>query len=135
VLARFYLEIRTLHVAAVAASIASFAFRGGLMLARSRWLESRFLRVAPHVIDTVLLASAVSLTLIIQQYPFVNGWLTAKLLALVIYIVLGSIAIRRGRTRGVRIAALAAALLTVGYIVGTALHHDPAPWHWLARAG
>jgi uncharacterized membrane protein SirB2 len=135
VLARFYHEIRTLHVAAVAASIALFAVRGGLTLARSRWLESRVLRVAPHLIDTVLLASAVMLTLIIQQYPFVNGWLTAKLLALCIYIVLGSIAIRRGRTRGVRIAALAAALVTVSYIVGTALRHDPAPWHWLARAG
>jgi uncharacterized membrane protein SirB2 len=135
VLARFYLEIRTLHVAAVAASIALFIFRGGLMLARSRWLESRVLRVVPHVIDTVLLASAVVLALIIQQYPFVNGWLTAKLLALIIYIVLGSIAIRRGRTRGARIAALAVALVTVSYIVGTALHHDPAPWHWLARAG
>jgi uncharacterized membrane protein SirB2 len=134
VLARFYLEIRTLHVAAVAASIALFAFRGGLMLARSRWLESRVLRVAPHLIDTVLLASAVPLTLAIQRYPFVDGWLTAKVLALIVYVGLGSIALRRGRTRGVRLIAFAAALVTVGYILGTALHHDPTPWHWLASA-
>jgi uncharacterized membrane protein SirB2 len=129
-LAEHYFPLRTLHVAAVTVSICLFVFRAALRLAGASLLDSRFLKIAPHVVDTVLLASAVLLTLIVHQYPFVDGWLTAKLLALVAYVVLGSIAIRRGRTPAVRVTALIAALLVVGFIVGTALHHDPDPRHW-----
>ncbi|MBS0393695.1 MAG: SirB2 family protein, partial [Proteobacteria bacterium] len=93
-------------------------------------LERPFFRVAPHLIDTILLASAVLLAVIVRQYPFVNAWLTAKVVGLVAYVVLGSLAIRRGRTPRVRALAFAGALLSVAYIVGTALHHDPNPGHW-----
>ena len=129
-LARYYVALKTLHVAAVVLSIALFVFRAGLRIAGSGLLATRFLRIAPHVIDTVLLASAVLLTLILHQYPFASDWLTAKLVALVAYIVLGSVALRRGRTPAIRAAALVAALLTVGYILGTALHHDANPLRW-----
>lgn len=129
-LARYFVSLRTLHVAAVAVSISLFVFRAGLRLADAALLQNRFLRVAPHVVDTVLLASAVLLTLIVHEYPFVNGWLTAKVVGLAAYVVLGSIAIRRGRTPAVRATALVAALLVVGFIVGTALHHDPDPRDW-----
>jgi uncharacterized membrane protein SirB2 len=129
-LARYYFALKSLHVAAVATSIGLFLVRAGLSLAGSARLQAGFLRIAPHVVDTVLLASAVLLTLILQQYPFVNGWLTAKLLALVAYVVFGSIAIRRGRTPAIRAIALGAALLTVAYILGTALHHDADPRRW-----
>ena len=129
-LARYYFELKTLHIAAVTLSISLFVVRAGLSLAGSAALQRPFLRVAPHVIDTVLLASAVLLTLILHQYPFANSWLTAKLLALIGYVVLGSIAIRRGRTAEIRAVALVGALVTVGYILGTALHHDPDPRHW-----
>ncbi len=130
-LATHYLEIRALHVATAALSIALFVVRGGLMLAGSRLLQSRALRIGPHLIDTVLLASAVLLMLIIHQYPLVDGWLTAKLGGLVAYVVLGSVAIRRGKTRTVRLAAFVAALVCVGFILATAVHHDPDPRHWL----
>jgi uncharacterized membrane protein SirB2 len=133
-LASHYLEIRALHVATVALSITLFVLRGALMLAGSRLLQGRLLRMAPHVVDTVLLVSAVLLTLIIHQYPLANGWLTAKLAGLVAYVILGSIAIRRGRTRRQRAAAFLAALVCVGYIVATALHHDPDPRHWVPAA-
>lgn len=129
-LARYYVALKTLHVAAVALSIALFVFRAGLRAADSGLLGTRWLRIAPHVVDTVLLASAVLLTLVLHQYPFVNDWLTAKLVALVAYIVLGSVALRRGRTPAIRAVALVAALLTVGYILGTALHHDANPLRW-----
>jgi len=129
-LARYYVELKTLHVGAVALSISLFALRAGLSLAGSASLQRPLLRVAPHVVDTVLLASAVLLTLILHQYPFSDAWLTAKLLALVGYVVLGSIAIRRGRTPAIRAAALVGALLMVSYILGTALHHDPDPRRW-----
>jgi uncharacterized membrane protein SirB2 len=120
-----YLIAKSLHVGAVVLSLTGFAARGALMLAGSRLLEARFVRVAPHVVDTVLLASALWLCWVIGQYPFVQGWLTAKVLGLLVYIVLGSIALRRGRTRGVRVAAFAGALAAAGYIVCVALTRDP----------
>ncbi len=129
-LAQYYFALKTLHVTAVATSIALFVLRAALRIGGSAHLQQPILRIAPHVVDSVLLASAVLLTIIIQQFPFVDGWLTAKLLALVAYVVLGSIAIRRGRTPAIRAVALAGALLAVSYIVGTALHHDPDPRHW-----
>ena len=129
-LAQHYVALKALHVASVVVSIGLFLLRAVLSLAGSARLQARFLRIAPHVVDTVLLASAVLLTLILHQYPFVNGWLTAKLLALVAYVALGSVAIKRGRTPAIRAVALVAALLVVGYILGTALHHDADPRHW-----
>jgi len=123
-----YFAIRTLHVACAVLSIAGFAARGVLMLLDSPVLRARLVRVAPHVVDTVLLASAVWLAWFLGQVPFAHGWITAKVLALLAYIVLGSIALRRGRTKAVRVAAFGAALATVGYIVAVALTRDATPW-------
>lgn len=130
-MATYYFTIRSVHIFAISLSIALFAVRGGLMLARSDLLQRWWLRYPPHMIDTVLLTSALMLTTIIQQYPFVNGWLTAKVLGLVAYVVLGSIALRRGRTYRVRACALAGALASAAYIVSTALHHDWNPLSWI----
>lgn len=120
-----YLAIKSVHVACAALSIAGFAARGALMLADSPILQHRFVRIAPHVVDTLLLASAVWLAWALAQVPFVQGWITAKVFALVAYIVLGAIALRRGRTKKVRAAAFAAALVTAGYIVSVALTRNP----------
>lgn len=79
----------------------------------------------PHVIDTVLLSSAIGLVIVVQQYPFVHDWLTAKLFALIVYIVFGSIALKYGATRRIRITAFAAALAVFAYIVSVALSHHP----------
>jgi uncharacterized membrane protein SirB2 len=78
-------------------------------------------RIAPHVVDTVLLASAIYLAVTIQQYPGVAQWLTAKVVALVFYVVLGSIGLKRGKTKAIRVAAWLSALATFAYIVGVAL--------------
>jgi uncharacterized membrane protein SirB2 len=126
--AEAYLWIRALHIACAALSIAGFAARGALMLGGSPLLQRRFVRVAPHVVDTLLLASAVWLAWFLGQVPFVHGWITAKVLALLAYIVLGSIALKRGRTKRMRAAALAAALAVAAYIVAVALARNPAPW-------
>jgi uncharacterized membrane protein SirB2 len=120
-----YLLLKWVHVGAATLSIAGFVARGALMLAGSPVLEARLVRVAPHVIDTLLLASALWLAVLVGEYPFVHGWLTAKLLALVVYIALGIVALRRGRSRRVRAAALAGALATAGYIVSVAVTRDP----------
>lgn len=113
-------------MASAGASLALFLIRGAWMLSGSRLLSSRFSRIVPHVVDTLLLASAVGLMIVLQQYPFAQDWLTAKLIGLVVYIVLGTIALKRGRTPAIRSAALVAALVVFGWIVMTARTH--APW-------
>ena len=123
-----YLAVRALHIGCAVLSIAGFAARGALMLMESPILHKRFVRVAPHVVDTLLLASAAWLAWFLGQVPFVHGWITAKVLALVLYIVLGMFALRRGRTKAQRAAAFAAALASAAYIVAVALTRDPTPW-------
>lgn len=122
-----YLLAKHIHVASVVLSVAGFVARGGLMLAGSPLLDARFVRIAPHVVDTVLLASAAWLAWMLHQYPFVHGWLTAKVLGLLAYIVLGAVALRRGRTKAVRTWAFAGAVLAAAYIVAVALAKDPLP--------
>lgn len=121
----YYLALRHLHIGCAILTISLFAFRGGLMIAGSPLLGSRVMRFVPMAVDTVLLATALMLTAVIHQYPFATGWLTMKAALLVVYIVLGSIALRRGRTRAVRTAAFVAALVTVGFLVTVALTHSP----------
>lgn len=123
-----YLLAKYVHAGSVALSIAGFIARGALMVAGSPLLQARFVRVAPHVVDTVLLASAAWLAWELQQYPFVHGWLTAKVLGLLAYIVLGSIALRRGRTLAVRAAAFTGAIFAAGYVVAVALTKNPLPF-------
>jgi uncharacterized membrane protein SirB2 len=109
------------HVACAYLSIAGFALRGALMLGGSPLLQARFARVAPHVVDTLLLLSALAVAWLSGQYPFAQGWLTAKLLALIAYIALGTVALKRGRSKALRATAFVLALATVLYIVSVAL--------------
>ena len=126
-----YLALKNIHLTMVAATIALFVLRGAWMLAAPHLLQSGWVRVVPHLIDTVLLVSAVSMVIMLGQYPLVDGWLTAKLVALVLYVVTGSIALKRGSTRRVRVMALVAALLLFGYIVSVAFTRQPWPWQSL----
>ena len=121
-----YDELKAAHVASAAASLALFVLRGAWMIGAPHRLKRRWVRVVPHVIDTVLLVSAIALAVMIGNYPGTHGWLTAKLAGLFAYIVLGSIALKLGRTRGVRIAAFAAALAMFAYIVSVAITKSPA---------
>ena len=122
-----YQLLKAVHVMSVAFSYALFFTRGVWMINESAFLRQRWVRIAPHVIDTVLLASEVALAVLSRQYPFVNGWLTAKVIGLVVYIGLGTIALKRGRTRGVRIAAWLAAQAVFFYIVAVAITRQPLP--------
>ncbi len=122
-----YAALKAIHVGSVIASYALFLLRGAWMLQNSPLLRQRWVRILPHVVDTVLLTSAVLLALTIRQYPFVAPWVTAKVLGLVLYIVLGTIALKRGRTRGMRVTAWIAAQLVFFYIVSVAITKTPLP--------
>ena len=128
-----FAALKVIHIAAVAASYALFFVRGIWMLTGSPLLERRWVRVVPHVNDTVLLAAAIWMTILLQQYPGTHGWLTAKLAGLIAYIGLGMLALRRGRTPRVRLAAWIAAQLVFAYIVAVALSHDPLPFRAVIR--
>ena len=124
-LAGYYLQIRDVHVTAVVASGTLFLARGALALGRWRHVMHPVLRYGSMLIDTVLLAAGLTLMFVIGQYPFVNGWLTAKLVLLVVYIVLGTFALKRARTQSVRATCYLLALATFAYIISVAVAHDP----------
>lgn len=121
------MALKHIHLTAVGLSIALFLGRGLYVQAFQRRPASKALRVLPHVIDTLLLASALALAFAIGQYPFVHGWLTAKLLALIAYIVLGIVALDPQRVPAIRWPAFIAALVVFTYIVGVALTKRPLP--------
>lgn len=122
----FYLEIRTVHIWAVIASGALFALRGaGFNLSGAAWPKALPVRIASWAIDTVLLTAALMLTTIIGQYPFADGWLTTKVVLLVVYIGLGTQAFSLRRDRRTRIGFWIAALIVFGFIVTVARAHHP----------
>ena len=117
-----------IHLLTVALSLGLFTLRGIWMLLDSDKLQKRWVKIVPHIIDTLLLASAIGLMFQINQYPFSEGWLTAKLLGLIAYILLGTIALKRGKTKGIRVIALVAAFGVIAYIVGVAIRHNALSW-------
>jgi uncharacterized membrane protein SirB2 len=123
-----YNALKAVHVGAVGVSLGLFLLRGAWMMAGSPLLQRRWVRVVPHVVDTVLLVSAIWLAIELRQAPFRDGWLTAKILGLLLYVVLGSVALKHGRTKVARTGAFAAALAVFTYIVAVARTKDAVPW-------
>lgn len=112
--------IKGVHVGCAVLSFSLFFVRGIWMLTAPQRLRTPWVRVLPHGVDTVLLLSAVTLTLMSHQYPGVDNWLTAKVVALLAYIGLGLVAIRFGGSKRIRGIAWVAALLVFMYIVAVA---------------
>ena len=127
-MSEYYPLIKHLHLTSVTLSILFFMVRGAGMLVDAKWLQKKLVRVLPHIIDTILLASAIALTIIVSQYPFAVDWLTAKVIGLVLYIGFGTIALKRGKTKIIRISAFLLALCSVGYILSVAITHNAMPW-------
>ncbi len=123
--AQLFNIVKAIHMITITVTICGFVLRGIWMLKESLLLKALPVRILPHVNDTILLISAVWTATFIDQYPFVNGWLTAKMLGLLAYIVLGAIALSYGRTRQIRIGAFVGALLCFGYVVLVAETKNP----------
>lgn len=120
-----YALLKMVHVGSVILSFSLFFLRGIWLIQDSENLRQRWVKILPHINDTVLLASAILLAIAIQQNPLEHAWLTAKISGLLVFIGLGMVAMRFGKTRKTRIAAWAAALFVFAYIVLVALTKSP----------
>ncbi|MBI3480925.1 MAG: SirB2 family protein [Nitrosomonadales bacterium] len=120
--------LKTLHIVCVAGSYGLFFLRGVWSLTDSTIMLKRWVRIVPHVVDTLLLISAAGLAYMLGQYPFVDAWLTAKIIGLLLYIGLGFAALRKGLKNSTRLLAWLAAQATFAYIVLVAITRNPLPW-------
>mgnify|MGYP001558589693 CR=1 FL=1 len=123
-----YFLLKHIHVSCAVISFALFFLRGIWSFNGSPIMRQRWVKIVPHVVDTLLLVSALALAFTVQQYPFVDGWLTAKFFGLVLYIVLGSVALKYGKSKTIRMVAWFAALAVFVYIVLVAARHNPLPF-------
>jgi uncharacterized membrane protein SirB2 len=121
-----YAALKMIHVTSVVVSYLLFSLRSMWLMRGSTVLQQRWVKITPHVVDTILLLSAITLASRIQQDPIQNPWLSAKVAGLLVYIGLGMIALKFGKTRKTRISAWIAAQAVFLYIVLVALTKNPA---------
>ena len=117
--------LKLIHVSCAFVSIAGFALRGYWMTVDNPLLQHRVAKVLPHIIDTLLLGSALSLLMVLQLSPLTQPWLSAKIIALLLYIGLGMVALRFGQSKKIKVSACLLALLTAGYMVSVAYSKSP----------
>lgn len=121
-----YYAIKHLHVMSAVLSILFFMIRAWWSVTENMLLQTRLVRVLPHVIDTVLLVCGVTIAIWIGPW---QDWIIAKVIALLLYIGVGTVAIKRGGTPHARALAAVVSVLIFFYIVGVALTHNP--WSWI----
>ena len=112
-----YTLIKNVHIISAFISITGFVVRGMLKLMDSTLTQNKLVRVVPHIIDTILLLSAIALVIMSRQYPFVTAWVTAKLVAVIIYIAAGVMLMRVAKEHWHRVAAFGLALVSFAYIL------------------
>ncbi len=122
-----YAILRSLHIATVHATLILFLLRSFWMLTDSPRLQARWIRVVPHVNDSPLLFAAIAMLVVGGWNPLAQPWLPAKIIGLLAYIGLGTMALKRGKTKAIRVKALIAALGIFGYIVAVAITKQVVP--------
>lgn len=120
-----YMAFKHSHMLFAAISGLFFLVRGAWMLMDSDMLQKKWVKIVPHVVDTLLLVCAIALCVILSQYPFVESWLTVKVVMLVAYIGLGMVALKRGKTKAIRTVAFFAALASFLFMASVAISHHP----------
>jgi len=123
-----YLILKYFHTAFAILTITGFLLRGYWMITASDLRLNRATRVAPHVIDTLFLATGIALIYVLNLAPMQHNWLLAKFAGLIAYVSLGMVAMRFGRTPAIRTLAFVAAVAAFAYIAGVALSKSPASW-------
>ena len=123
-----YALLKSAHVILAYATIAGFVLRGYWMATGSSLLDRKVTRIAPHVVDTVFLLFGIALLFNLALQPTQQPWLSTKFAGLIVYIGLGMIALRRGKSAQVRLVAFVGALSVYAYVIGVALSRSPASW-------
>lgn len=123
-----YSLIKQLHMTTAGLSLILFMLRAWWSVRDSRWLERRWVRILPHLVDTLLLVFGIWLMTILRFWPTQHPWMAAKLVGLVVYIAVGTVAIKRGRTPLIRGLAAIIAVTVFLYIIGAAITHHPLSW-------
>lgn len=120
--------LKILHITTVVITISLFVLRGIGLFLEAGFMRQKWVKIIPHVNDTVLLVSGVWLAIRIQQYPLVDHWLTAKLLALLIYIGFGLMVFRFASSHTQQFGYWVAAIVVFTYMIGVAIQHHPMSW-------
>jgi uncharacterized membrane protein SirB2 len=120
-----YAFVKLIHQGAVTLSLTGFLVRGAASLAGAPWVQGRAAKTLPHIVDSVLLLSALALAWMLHLNPGNAPWLLAKVIGLVLYVGLGVVALRPGRPLAVRAAAWVGALATALWIVSVAITKSP----------
>jgi uncharacterized membrane protein SirB2 len=120
--------VKTIHLTCVFLSLFGFFVRGLWMMLDSKNLNLRWVKIAPHIIDTFLLVSAIILAVQMRISPLEHSWLMAKIIALLMYIGIGTVALKRGRSKQIRVFAWLLGLATFMYIVSIA--YTKSIWGW-----
>ena len=126
--------LKALHIFLVISTYTLFVLRGIWSLNGSAIMKKRWIGIAPHVVDTFLLTSALALAYTLRQYPFVDAWLTAKVAGLLLYVALGFVALHERWNKTVRFVAWLAAQAVFACIVLVAITHNPLPWQQTAQS-
>lgn len=131
-----YVTARDVHLTAVSLSLLFFLVRAAGVWRGAAWPMSTWARRSSMLIDSVLLLAGLTLWAVLRLDPLGRDlWLGVKLALLVAYIVLGSLALRRARTRRARAWAMAGAVACAAAMVGIAIAHHPAGWWFLYGRG
>lgn len=123
-----YLLLKIVHVICAVATISGFLLRVYWMLVGSHLLQHKVTKIAPHIIDTLFLLAGIAMLFVLSMNPFTEGWLLAKFGGLIVYVLLGTIAIKRGPTLQIRIIAAVGAISVFAYIGGVALTRSTVSW-------
>lgn len=123
-----FMLLKHTHITCAVISFALFFLRGIWSFNGSPIMQQGWVKVVPHAVDTLLLVSALGMAYLIQQYPLVDAWLTAKFFGLLLFIALGSVALKHGKTKAIRIAAWLGAQVVFAYVVLVATNHNPLPF-------
>ena len=113
--------IKLIHISCAAISISGFVARGILKLTAAQYLQQRWIKILPHIIDAILLTTAIILVIQTQQYPLTHAWVTAKILMLLVYIGFGMLTLRFAKTQLQSAIGFIGACLSFTYIIAVAL--------------
>ena len=121
----FYEFVKYIHVTAITLSISGFIFRVVLKANNSPYQSKYWFKKLPHKVDIILLASALTMVYILGVNPLTTFWIAEKIIGLLLYIMLGMVALRWGKTKNIKIIAAGLAVMVFSYIVYVAHYKAP----------